>query len=668
MHTNRLNIETSAYLIQHAKNPIHWQRWEKELYQKFNLDEKLIVVSIGYSSCHWCHVMEKETFEDEEVAAYMNTNFISIKVDREENPEIDQIYMTATQMMTGRGGWPLNVVCLPDGRPVYGGTYHTKEQWLEVLGKIQKLYENDKKQLYAFADKVESGIQEVNRFEYSREVPPFEPKLLQNEMANWSRNWDSVYGGEKQKQKFITPVKFNYIQQYQYLSQDAKISTYFEKTLETIANSGIVDHLEGGFYRYTVDPQWKIPHFEKMLYDNAQLLSLYSNAFKQFKSPLFKVTVYNTFDFLQKRMKNHEGGFYSAIDADNNQGEGRYYVFDSQEIKKIAGKELSLLQEYYQIDLDQPFEDSFYHLRKVNHIDPLLKKYQLTKKELIQKKGSWEKQFESIKQNREFPLVDNKIITSWNAQMVSGLISAYEAFTDNSYLNQAKQTYTFIQDHLIVKGELMHTYQANKAKMEANLEDYAFTIKAALDLYKNTGTIDYLTQADKLTKQSIEKFKNNENPFFTFTENPVLFSDIISLDDNVIPSANALMAENLWTLGYLLENEEYNTKVQKMLDGIASFFSQGRSSDYSQWAQLIAKKAYSFKEVVIVGPQAQKRNQEFQQYYLPNVLFQISEQASELPLLKDRFMNQETWIYVCEGKVCLRPVKTVAEALNQLKN
>ena len=245
MYTNRLNIETSAYLIQHAKNPIHWQRWEKELYQKFNLDEKLIVVSIGYSSCHWCHVMEKETFEDEEVAAYMNTNFISIKVDREENPEIDQIYMTATQMMTGRGGWPLNVVCLPDGRPVYGGTYHTKEQWLEVLGKIQKLYENDKKQLYAFADKVESGIQEVNRFEYSREVPPFEPKLLQNEMANWSRNWDSVYGGEKQKQKFITPVKFNYIQQYQYLSQDAKISTYFEKTLETIANSGIVDHLEG---------------------------------------------------------------------------------------------------------------------------------------------------------------------------------------------------------------------------------------------------------------------------------------------------------------------------------------------------------------------------------------------------------------------------------------
>ena len=237
-------------------------------------------------------------------------------------------------------------------------------------------------------------------------------------MANWSRNWDSVYGGEKQKQKFITPVKFNYIQQYQYLSQDAKISTYFEKTLETIANSGIVDHLEGGFYRYTVDPQWKIPHFEKMLYDNAQLLSLYSNAFKQFKSPLFKVTVYNTFYFLQKRMKNHEGGFYSDIDADNNKGEGRYYVFDSQEIKKIAGKELSLLQEYYQIDLEQPFEDSFYHLRKVNHIDPLLKKYQLTKKELIQKKGSWEKQFESIKQNREFPLVYNKIITSWNAKMV----------------------------------------------------------------------------------------------------------------------------------------------------------------------------------------------------------------------------------------------------------
>jgi uncharacterized protein YyaL (SSP411 family) len=284
--------------------------------------------------------MEKETFEDKEVASYMNDNFISIKVDREENPEIDNIYMTATQMMTGSGGWPLNVVCLPDGRPVYGGTYHTKEQWLEVLSKIQKLYKNDKNQLYGFAEKVEKGIQEVNRFEYTKETEAFETEILQNEMTLWSSRWDTINGGEHQNQKFITPAKFNYIQQYHHLNKDKKIGKYLYKTLENIALSGIVDHLEGGFYRYTVDTEWKIPHFEKMLYDNAQLLTLFSNAYKEFKKPLFKTTVYSIFDFLNNRMENSQGAFYSAIDADNNQGEGRYYVFNAEEIKNVGGDDL----------------------------------------------------------------------------------------------------------------------------------------------------------------------------------------------------------------------------------------------------------------------------------------------------------------------------------------
>ena len=668
LEENNLNQETSAYLLQHAMNPINWQRWDEMLYTKQNPNEKLLVVSIGYSSCHWCHVMEKETFEDEEVATYMNKNFISIKVDREENPEIDNIYMTATQMMTGSGGWPLNVVCLPDGRPVYGGTYHTKEQWLEVLGKIQKLYDNDKKQLYAFAEKVEKGIQEVNRFEYTEEEADFVPELLQNEMMIWSNRWDTIHGGESQNQKFITPVKFNYIQQYQYLNKDQKIKSYFENTLTNIANSGIVDHLEGGFYRYTVDPEWKIPHFEKMLYDNAQLLTLYANGYKEFKNPLFKSTVYQTFGFLKKRMENSKGAFYSAIDADNALGEGRYYIFDAEEIKKVADQDLSLLQDYYQIDLDKPFDESFYHLRKIDTIDALLNQYKLTSNQLTEKQQHWKTQFEILKQEREFPLIDKKIITSWNAQMVTGLLNAYEAFGDDQFLNQAKKTFSFIKENLILKGELMHTYQADEAKMEANLEDYAFTIKAALNLYQNTGMHSYLNQANELSMQVIKIFSTAKNPYFTFTKNPVLFSEIISVDDNVIPSANAIMAENLWALGQLIENEEYTLKVKNMLDVMASYFRKGRSSDYIQWAQLIAKKAYSYKEVVVVGFEAHKINKELQQYYLPNVLFQISEKASELPLLKDRFFEGETLIYVCENKVCLRPTRTIEKALKQIRD
>ena len=668
INQNNLSLESSAYLLQHAKNPINWQRWDKKLYNTNNTDNKLLVVSIGYSSCHWCHVMEKETFEDSGVASFMNEKFISIKVDREENPEIDNIYMTATQMMTGRGGWPLNVVCLPDGRPVYGGTYHTKEQWLEVLGKIQKVYDNDKKQLYGIAEKVEKGIQEVNRFEYTEEEADFKPQLLQNEMKIWTSQWDMINGGEKQNQKFITPTKFNYIQQYQHLNEDPKIKAYFKNTLENIANSGIVDHLEGGFYRYTVDPEWKIPHFEKMLYDNAQLLSLYANAYKEFKSPLFKSTVYKTFDFLQKRMENTEGGYFSAIDADNEQGEGRYYMFNVDEIKKAAGQDLSMILDYYQIELDKPIENSFYHLRKTNDFNIFLKKYSITNDQLVEKQQKWESQFEELKEKREFPLTDKKIITSWNAQMVSGLLNSFEAFGDKQFLNQAHRTFTFLRENLISGAELMHTFQANKAKMEANLEDYAFMIRAALGLYQNTGNVDYLEQADELTENAIKNFETTKNPFFTYTKNPVMFSEIISVNDNVIPSANAIMAENLWTLGHLLEKKEYSAKAKKMLDVMTSYFNEGRGSDYSQWAQLITKEAFSYKEVVIVGPEAQNVNQEIQQNYLPNVLFQISNKPRELPLLKDRFFKKETLIYVCENKVCLRPSETVVDALKQINN
>ena len=668
INQNNLSLESSAYLLQHAKNPINWQRWDKKLYNTNNTDNKLLVVSIGYSSCHWCHVMEKETFEDSGVASFMNEKFISIKVDREENPEIDNIYMTATQMMTGRGGWPLNVVCLPDGRPVYGGTYHTKEQWLEVLGKIQKVYENDKKQLYGIAEKVEKGIQEVNRFEYTEEEADFKPQLLQNEMKIWTSQWDMINGGEKQNQKFITPTKFNYILQYQHLNEDTKIKAYLKNTLENIANSGIVDHLEGGFYRYTVDPEWKIPHFEKMLYDNAQLLSLYANAYKEFKTPLFKSTVYKTFDFLQKRMENTEGGYFSAIDADNEQGEGRYYMFNIDEIKKAAGQDLSMILDYYRIGLDKPIENSFYHLRKTNDFNTFLKKYSITNDQLVEKQKIWESQFEELKEKREFPLTDKKIITSWNAQMVSGLLNSFEAFGDKQFLNQAQRTFTFLRENLISGAELMHTFQANKAKMDANLEDYAFMIRAALGLYQNTGNVDYLEQADELAENAIKNFETTKNPFFTYTKNPVMFSEIISVNDNVIPSANAIMAENLWTLGHLLEKKQYSTKSKKMLDVMTSYFNEGRGSDYSQWAQLITKEAFSYKEVVIVGPEAQNTNREIQQNYLPNVLFQISDKPSELPLLKDRFFKKETLIYVCEDKVCLRPSETVVDALKQINN
>jgi uncharacterized protein YyaL (SSP411 family) len=367
-------------------------------------------------------------------------------------------------------------------------------------------------------------------------------------------------------------------------------------------------------------------------------------------------------------MENSEGGYFSAIDADNDQGEGRYYIFNVDEIKKVAGQDLSMILDYYRIELDKPIEIYFYHLRKTNDFNAFLKKYSITDNQLVEKQKIWENKFQELKEKREFPLTDKKIITSWNAQMILGLLNSFEAFGDKQFLKQAQRTFSFLQENLISGAELMHTFQANEAKMEANLEDYAFIIRAALGLYQNTGNVDYLEQAGELTENAIKNFETTKNPFFTYTKNLVMFSEIISVNDNVIPSANAIMAENLWVLGHLLEKKEYSTKAKKMLDVMTSYFNEGRGSDYSQWAQLITKETYPYKELVIIGPEAQKFNQEIQQNYLPNVLYQISDKPSQLPLLKDRFLKKQTLVYVCEDKVCLRPSKSVKEALMQINS
>ncbi|MDG1023185.1 MAG: thioredoxin domain-containing protein [Flavobacteriaceae bacterium] len=665
---NNLEHETSPYLLQHAKNPVFWQRWDREVYDRQNTQKKLLVVSIGYSSCHWCHVMEKETFEDQEVADFMNESFISIKVDREENPEIDNIYITATQMMTGSGGWPLNVVCLPDGRPVYGGTYHTKAQWLEVLGKIQKLYENDKNQLEEFADRVEKGIQEVNTFEIYPEPKLISPSLLVNEMDYWMRAWDLKWGGEKRSQKFITPVKFNYIQQYQKLTGDEKIKAYFENSLQTIANSGVFDPLEGGFFRYTVDPHWNIPHFEKMLYDNAQILGLYSNAYKQTKNSVFKERVYQTFSFLKERMSNPDGGYYAAIDADNNEGEGRYYVFTKESVQAAADEDFDLLVAYFNIDLNEPFEEHFYNLKLSSFDTAFLEQHKIDKETLEAKKETWISKLKVEMQQREFPLIDTKIITSWNALLIVGLTQAYEAFGDPQFINEAESIYSFLKENTYKKRHFFHTFQEGKPKIDGFLEDYAFMTQAAIALYKTSGNKIFLEDALAFNAIVLKEFKDDASPFFTFTKDPTLFTKIVGVDDNVIPSANAVMAENLWILGQWTGEESYSRQAQEMLQGVLPYFSEGRSSDYTQWSQLLAMEAYPYYEVVIVGPEAKTKTIEFQKEYYPNVVFQTTTLASDLPLLKDRFFEGETYVYVCQNRVCLRPVESVKEAIEQMEN
>ncbi len=347
MESNQLKNETSLYLKQHAENPVNWQRWSNSIFGFSGELDKLVIVSIGYSSCHWCHVMEDETFTDEMIAKLMNDNFINVKVDREENPDVDQAYMTASQLMTGMGGWPLNVITLPDGSPIYAGTYHTKEQWFDILNRIIRVKETNYEGLEEIANNVKSGVIDINTITKKNEVSEFDKDFLSRNTKIWSDKWDTNNGGDIAQQKFISPSKYQYLINYGSIYKDEQILNYVKKTLDIISNSGVIDIVEGGFYRYTIDPEWKIPHFEKMLYDQAQMISLYSNAYKLFKTPEYKDLVYQTINFLNNEMNSSNDLYYASMDADTDGEEGKYYSFNLNEIELISSEQTDLFNSYF---------------------------------------------------------------------------------------------------------------------------------------------------------------------------------------------------------------------------------------------------------------------------------------------------------------------------------
>ena len=667
MNRNNLDKETSPYLIQHQANPVHWQRWNQNLYQNQNPDDKLLIVSIGYSSCHWCHVMEKETFADQDVAKTMNADYINIKVDREENPDVDHIYITAVQLMTGSGGWPLNVIILPDGRPIYGGTYHTKEQWIQVLEQIQDVYQKDKSRLIEVANHLEQGLKEYNLVNISDQSFEFSKDSLEKGIENWKIGWDDQYGGDKVSQKFIIPNRYQFLMQYQKRLNHPEVDRYILNSLEKIANSGVFDPIEGGFYRYSVDPFWEVPHFEKMLYDNAQILGLYANAYKKYKKPLFKNRIYQIFEFMESRLLDTTGAYYAAIDADNEQGEGRYYVWSKAELEQLIDRDWDLFVSFYGVDFNKPFEDEFYILRQSYSIEEFSQSHNLSLGQLKSKIEYWKNQLKSQLAKRDFPGIDDKLLASWNALAIVGLSQSYQATGDPIFLDKAMMIYDFIEKQMIHHEQLYHTFQNGRVKIEGFLEDYAHFIESALTLYKMTGDTNYLDSAQNGTNTVLSDFSIDNTPYFSFKKENPLITQIISTEDNVIASPNSVMASNLFELGQLLQNQDYIERAKKMILGMQSQIIDYASS-YSHWASLYTMMTYGFYEVIINGKESNELSKELLSHYLPQIIFQQSDTASDLPLLKDRFDNQQTYIYVCQNRVCLLPVTTVDEALTQLEN
>ena len=659
-HTNALINETSPYLLQHAHNPVDWMPWGDEAFQKAKKENKLVIISIGYSACHWCHVMERESFEDSVAAEQMNAQYVCIKIDREERPDVDQVYMTAVQLMTQSGGWPLNVIALPDGRPVWGGTYFPKENWLKALQGVYEIYRDEPQKVLEYADKLTEGVIQSELVSFNPSKPNFEKAEATAIFNNWKRTFDAVNGGPNRAPKFPIPNNYDYLLQYGHLSGDVAALNHVEHTLERMAFGGIYDQIGGGFARYSTDEMWKVPHFEKMLYDNAQLVSLYSKAFQKFQNPLYKETVEQTLNWIAREMTGENGEFYSALDADSEGEEGKFYVWTQTELKGIIPeKEWESFAKYYNVNSKGLWEHGNYILLRDNaEFTP--------QKEQV---DHWKALLLKERSKRVRPGLDNKSLTSWNAMMITAYLDAYSVFANENYLKAAQKNANWLlESQLQSDGSLLHSYKKGESKIEGLLEDYAFSIQAFLKLFEVSGNESYLKQAQSWMRFCIENFRDPETKLF-YTRNlksKQLIAKSLETVDNVIPSSNSVMAHNLFQLSHYLDKPEYSEQIQTMLNQVKDRMIQYGES-YSNWAQLHLKLTYPYYEVAISGGDWKLKYKALQNNYLPNVLWIGSDGESDLPLLQNRFLKGETRVYVCQNRVCQLPVQEISEALKLIR-
>ena len=667
VNKNQLNKETSLYLKQHSENPINWQRWSNSIFDVSQELDKLLVISIGYSSCHWCHVMEEETFTNDSIAKVMNANFINIKVDREENPDVDQAYMTASQLMTGMGGWPLNVITLPDGSPIYAGTYHTTSQWNDILKRIVRLKEDNYDGLKEIAANVKNGVKDVNTIQKQEEISDFNSEFLNSNIEDWMEKWDLEFGGDIAQQKFVSPSKYLFLLNYGRIYKDQKVLNHVKNTLDVIASSGLNDFIEGGFYRYTVDNEWKIPHFEKMLYDQAQMISLFSMGYKVFGDQSYKDIVSNTILFLSNKMSSTDGLYYAAMDADTDGEEGKYYSYEMDELKMISeNTDFDLFLSYYNIDVENPWEKNRFLLlpNKFNYEKKWIDSNNVSKKEISDLITIWEKNINDIKEDRTKPRIDDKIIVSWNALAIIGLIDAYDAFKNEDYIRLAKSMFKELKDNSYRKGKLIHTYKENQFQ-EGVLEDYAYLSKAAMRLFQATGNISYFDFSKKVIDNALELFNDEQSDLLKYSNNEELFTKVISIDDGVTPSPNSIIAEQLFSIGHVIFDDEYLDLSDKMVSAVQKIID-GNINSYSVWANNILNRVESFYEIAVIGPNAKLITDEITKNFTPNTIVVQSNIESKIPLFIDRFFEDETYIYVCQNKTCQRPETNIKLALEQV--
>ena len=671
-YINELINETSPYLRQHAHNPVNWKAWNEKTLQQAKDEGKLMIVSIGYAACHWCHVMEKESFEDSTVAAVMNKSFISIKVDREERPDVDQIYINAVQLMTGGAGWPLNVITLPDGRPIWGGTYFTKSKWINSLERMQELYVEDPQKLIDFATRLEEGIKSMDLITLNTNEIDFSNYPTSALIKKWQRTFSNTFGGIKRSPKFMMPNNLEFLLRYAVQNEDEKVLNHVILTLDKIAYGGVYDQIGGGFSRYSTDVRWHIPHFEKMLYDNAQLVSLYSHAYLVTQKPLYKDIVTETLEYISREMTNDQGSFYSSLDADSETTkggsdlvEGAYYVYTKEELKTLLNDDFKLFASYYNVNNFGKWEKDNYVLVREKTDAEIIEKFSITLKELQQKKKNWKQQLLDFRNKRPKPRLDDKTLTSWNALMLKGYVDAYKTFQNKEYLDAALKNAHFIaQTQWQENGALFHNYKDGKSTINGYLEDYATVIDAYIALYEVTLDKQWINNAKKLADYTFTHFFDEEKSMFYFTSNEdlKLVSRSLEYRDNVIPASNSIMAKNLYKLSHHFDENKFAETAKQMLKNVEPEMDS-YPSGFSNWLDLLSNYQTKFYEIVVVGDNALEIVSEINQNYIPNKLIAGSTTASKSPLLEGRYLEGETYIYVCVNNTCKLPVKEIHKAL-----
>lgn len=668
---NRLIHETSPYLKQHAFNPVDWYPWGKEALAKAKAEDKPIIVSIGYSACHWCHVMERECFEDKDLASLMNEYFVCIKVDREERPDVDAIYMDALHAMGLQGGWPLNVFLTPDQKPFYGGTYFPPRNWAQLLRGVNKAWNEKRADILESAENFTKHLQqsEAEKYGLGKLKEPFEKESFLGFIHVLSHRFDRDLGGIDKAPKFPMPCIWQFLTDHYFHSKEELSLEQLELTLDEMARGGIYDQIGGGFARYSVDAEWHVPHFEKMLYDNGQLLELYAKAYQLTGNELYRRVILDTVGWIEREMTTKQGGFYSALDADSEGVEGKFYVWTVEEVNALfAPEEAQKICDFYDVQPGGNWEGHSI-LRRTVPDDIFIRRHGLNK-------ADWENKLLEINRimlnkraERIRPGLDDKILAGWNGLALSGLAQAYLALGEASIRDLALKNADFICSQLVQDGNLYRTLKNGQAAIPAFLEDYAAVIQGLLDVYRIDFDEKWIHTARNLSDKAIEQFWDTKEKFFFFHSDAeeTLIANKKEIFDNVIPASNSIMARNLIRLGHIFPLEAYADMGKQMLSAVAPLLKK-EVQYLSNWAISYAHLALPYVEVAVTGSNANAAAQELLKAWNPNLsVFALEIGTSALSIFEGRAPKEQTTFYVCIGKSCQLPVHTAQEAMKMIR-